>query len=91
VHSRGAPLGPSGAGPAVTLELPAVPGATGGLRFGPQPTAPPPQAMPLGGPIVSVPTSVVPPPPMQSMVPGMRPPEAGESNEPQPVGPPNSR
>jgi general secretion pathway protein C len=92
VHPRGASLGPSGAGPAVSLELPAVPGAVGGPRPGgsvpPQmPTALPPG----GGPIVSVPTAIVPPPPVQAMPPGMRPPEPGEDAEPQPVARPNSR
>jgi hypothetical protein len=51
------------------------------------PTALPPG----GGPIVSVPTAIVPPPPVQAMPPGMRPPEAGEDAEPQPVARPNSR
>jgi general secretion pathway protein C len=87
VHPRGAALGPSGAGPAVSLELPAVPGAVGTSRAGGATSG-----MPLGGgPIVSVPTAVVPPPPMQAMPPGMRPPEAAESAEPQPTGPANSR
>jgi general secretion pathway protein C len=89
VHPRGASLGPSGAGPAVSLDLPAVPGAIGTSRSG----GPPSPSTPLGvgGPIVSVPTAVVPPPPMQAMPPGMRPPEAAESAEPQPMGPANSR
>ena len=93
VHARGASLGPSGAGPAVSLELPALPGAIGGPRAGAPMVVPPPApaAFPQGGPIVSVPTAVVPPPPVQAMPPGMRPPEAAESAEPQPVGPPNSR
>jgi general secretion pathway protein C len=93
VHARGAALGPSGAGPSVSLELPALPGAVGGSRFEPSAAVPPPAAMPQGGgPIVSVPTAMVPPPPgFPGMVPGMRPPEAGESAEPQPVAPPNTR
>jgi general secretion pathway protein C len=96
VHARGASLGPSGAGPAVSLELPALPGAIGGARPG---AAVPPMPMPMpaafppgGGPTVSVPTAVVPPPPpAQAVPPGMRPPEAGESAEPQSIGPANSR
>jgi general secretion pathway protein C len=88
VHPRGAALGPSGAGPAVSLELPAVPGAVGTSRGG---SSLPPMSPGAGGPIVSVPTAVVPPPPMQAMPPGMRPPEAAESAEPQPTGPANSR
>lgn len=92
VHARGAALGPSGAAPAVSLELPALPGAAstpGGARFGP--SAAPAGQLPAGG-IVSVPTSLVPPPPMPGQIPGMRPPEAAEGAEPQPISaPPNTR
>jgi general secretion pathway protein C len=82
VHPRGASLGPSGAAPAVSLELPALPGAVGTAR---------PTATSGTGPIVSVPTSTVPPPPpLPSPVPGLRPPEAGETAEPQPMPPPGA-
>jgi general secretion pathway protein C len=93
VHARGAALGPNGGGPAVSLELPPLPGAIGAPRPGGASLPPSmPTALPQGGgPIVSVPTAVVPPPPIQAMPPGMRPPEAGEFAEPQPVGPANSR
>jgi general secretion pathway protein C len=86
VHVRGAALGPSGAAPAVSLELPALPGAVGGPR--PSPSGGPVPTLPPGaGSIVSVPTGLV-PPPLPAPMPGMRPPEAGESAEPQPVAPP---
>jgi general secretion pathway protein C len=86
VHPRGAALGPSGAAPAVALELPALAAAMGGgMRASPSAGA---MAMPMmpppgGGPVVLVP----PPPPLPGPVPGMRPPEAGETNEPEPVVP----
>ncbi len=79
VHPRGAALGTKGAAPAVSLELPPVTGALSTPRAAPAPGA---------GPIVSVPTSIVPPPPTSAApMPGLRPPEAGESAEPLPVTP----
>jgi hypothetical protein len=45
-------------------------------------------ALPGTGAIFSAPTSLVPPPPMTAPLPGMRPPEAAESAEPQPIAPP---
>ncbi len=87
VHPRGAALGPSGAAPAVSLELPALPGALGGGRPASMGDTPPPGAG-LIGTLPPVPTAIVPPPPpLPGMVPGLRPPESGESNEPQPVSP----
>lgn len=77
VHARGAALGTKGAAPAVSLELPPVTGAQSTSR-----------STPAAGPIVSVPTSIVPPPPNSGApLPGLRPPEAGESAEPLPVTP----
>jgi general secretion pathway protein C len=84
VHPRGAALGTKGAPPAVSLELPAVPGALAAPRAGAPPATPPGT-----GAIVSVPTSLVPPPSAGPM-PGLRPPEAGESAEPQPIAPPST-
>jgi general secretion pathway protein C len=87
VHPRGAALGTQGAAPAVSLELPPVAGALSTPRTAPAPTALP--GVTGSGPIVSVPTSLVPPPQNAGVpLPGMRPPEAGESAEPQPVAPP---
>ncbi len=83
VHARGAALGPSGAATAVSLELPALPGAVGSAVRLPQSGT-----GPGAGPIVSMPSSVMPPPPLPGPMPGMRPPEPGESSEPQPVAPP---
>jgi general secretion pathway protein C len=88
VHARGAALGNKGAAPAVSLELPAVPGALSSPRAGTSSMTTPGLPLPGTGAIVSVPTSLVPPPPAASPVPGMRPPEAAESAEPQPVAPP---
>jgi general secretion pathway protein C len=89
VHARGAALGTKGAAPAVSLELPPVAGAQSSPRTAPTPAGTPGLALPGSGPIVSVPTSIVPPPPNAGVpLPGMRPPEAGESAEPQPVAPP---
>jgi general secretion pathway protein C len=89
VHPRGAALGSKGAGPAVSLELPPVAGAQASPRAAPPPGTAPGLTLPGSGPIVSVPTSIVPPPPNAgALLPGMRPPEAGESTEPQPVAPP---
>ena len=91
VHPRGAALGTKGAAPAVSLELPPVPGAQASPRAAPPPAAAPGLALPGSGPIVSVPTSIVPPPPNSGFaLPGLRPPEAGESAEPQPVAPPGA-
>jgi general secretion pathway protein C len=90
VHPRGAALGTKGAAPAVSLELPAVAGALSSPRAVPPPVTTPGLSLPGTGPIVSVPTSLVPPPPATSPLPGMRPPEAGESAEPQPVAPPGT-
>lgn len=92
VHPRGAALGTKGATPAVSLELPAVPGAVASPRAAAPSTVPPPTStpglsLPGTGAINSVPTSVV-PPPTAAPVPGMRPPEVGEAAEPQPVAPP---
>jgi general secretion pathway protein C len=84
VHPRGAALGPAGAAPAVSLELPAMANAVSSAR----PTTVVPVPLPGTGSIVSVPTSIVPPPPPTSPMPGLRPPEAGEGAEPQPVAPP---
>ncbi len=94
VHARGATLGRSGAAPAVSLELPALPTAAGGARpdgIVLSPPLPPPMPQDGGGPVVAVPTPVVPPPPPQAMPPGLRPPQVGETTEAQPVGPANSR
>jgi general secretion pathway protein C len=90
VHPRGAALGTKGAAPAVSLELPPVTGAQSTPRAAPPPTTLPGLSVPGTGPVVSVPTSIVPPPPTgaRAPLPGMRPPEAGESAEPQPVAPP---
>jgi general secretion pathway protein C len=84
VHARGAALGTKGAAPAVSLELPAVAGALSSPR--PAVTTP---GLPLPGTgaIVTTPTAIV-PPPTATPVPGLRPPEAAESAEPQPVAPP---
>jgi general secretion pathway protein C len=85
VHPRGAALGTKGAAPAVSLELPPVAGAQSSPRAAPSSGL----SLPGSGPIVSLPTSIVPPPPNPgALVPGLRPPEAGESAEPQPVAPP---
>ncbi len=89
VHARGAALGAKGAAPSVSLELPPVAGALSSPRAAPPPVNPPGVALPGTGPIVSVPTSIVPPPPNAGApLSGLRPPEAGETAEPQPVGPP---
>jgi general secretion pathway protein C len=89
VHPRGAALGTKGAAPAVSLELPPVAGAQSSPRSAPSPAFTPGVTLPGSGPIVSVPTSIVPPPSnIGAPVPGFRPPEAGESAEPQPVAPP---
>jgi general secretion pathway protein C len=89
VHPRGAALGTKGAAPAVSLELPPVAGAQASPRAAP--SVAPGLALPGSGPIVSVPTSIVPPPPNSGFaLPGLRPPEAGESAEPQPVAPPGA-
>lgn len=85
VHPRGAALGTKGALPAVSLELPAVAGALSSPRAAPPPATTPGVPLPGTGPMVSGPTSLVPPPPSSVPVPGLRPPEAGESAEPQPV------
>jgi general secretion pathway protein C len=91
VHARGAALGTKGAAPAVSLELPPVPGAQSSPRTAPPSGATSGLALPGSGPIVSVPTSIVPPPPSTGApFPGLRPPEAGESVEPQPVAPPGA-
>ncbi len=88
VHARGAALGAKGAAPAVSLELPPVPGAQSSPRAAPTSLVTPGLALPGSGPIVSMPTSVVPAPPnVGAPVPGFRPPEAGESSEPEPVAP----
>jgi general secretion pathway protein C len=87
VHPRGAALGTKGAAPAVSLELPPVAGAQSTPRAAPPSTAMPGGPVPGTGSIVSVPTSIV-PPPTGAPLPGMRLPEAGESAEPQPVAPP---
>lgn len=87
VHPRGAALGTKGAAPAVSLQLPPVAGALSTPRTAPAP-APVPVPTTGTGPIVSVPTSIVPPPPNSGApLPGLRPPEAGESAEPLPVAP----
>jgi general secretion pathway protein C len=84
VHPRGAALGTKGAAPAVSLELPPLAGAQSSPRVAPAPM--PGLSVPGTGSIVSVPTSIVPPPPNSGApLPGFRPPEAGESAEPQPV------
>ncbi len=89
VHPRGAALGTKGAAPAVSLELPPVAGAQSSPRTAPPPSVAPGLVLPGTGPIVSVPTSIVPPPSNSGApLPGFRPPEAGESAEPQPVAPP---
>jgi len=88
VHPRGAALGAKGAAPAVALELPAVAGALATPRATPPPSPMPGLTVPGGGAITSVPTSLVPPPPAAAALPGLRPPEAGESAEPQPIVPP---
>jgi general secretion pathway protein C len=92
VHPRGAALGASGSTPAVSLELPALPGAVSSPRAtegGASSLVPPPSMpMPGTGAVVSMPTAVVPPPPMAGAVPGIRPPEPAETVEPQPVAPP---
>jgi general secretion pathway protein C len=88
VHARGAALGTKGAAPAVSLELPPVAGAQSTPRTSPTSAVTPGLALPGSGPIVSVPTSIVPPPNPGAPVPGFRPPEAGESSEPEPVAPP---
>jgi general secretion pathway protein C len=90
VHPRGASLGPSGAAPSVSLELPALPTAAGGggrpASIGPGPGALAQPPLGSGGQIVSVPTAVVPPPPpLPAPMPGLRPPEGGEAAEPQPI------
>jgi general secretion pathway protein C len=92
VHPRGAALGASGAGPSVSLELPALPGTSGGARPLPGLVTPPPVAPPGAGPIVSSPTALVPPPPaLPNPIPGMRLPLGGESSEPQPLPGTNTR
>jgi general secretion pathway protein C len=84
VHPRGAALGTKGAAPAVSLELPPVAGAQSSPRSTPSSGL----SLPGSGPIVSVPTSIVPPPQNAGVpLPGMRLPEAGESAEPPPVPP----
>jgi general secretion pathway protein C len=88
VHPRGAALGTKGAAPAVSLELPPVAGALSSPRAAPSST--PGLPLPGTGPIMSVPTSMVPPPPPGGAMPGMRLPEPGESTEPQPVAPPGA-
>jgi general secretion pathway protein C len=91
VHARGAALGTKGAAPVVSLELPPVPGAQSSPRTPPPSVGTSGLALPGSGPIVSVPTSIVPPPPNTGAPsPGLRPPEAGESAEPQPVAPPGA-
>lgn len=90
VHARGAALGTRGAAPAVSLELPALAGALSSPRAAPPPVTMPGLPLPGTGAIVSVPTSPVPPPPPAAPFQGMRPPEAGESAEPQPVAPPGT-
>jgi general secretion pathway protein C len=84
VHPRGAALGTKGAAPAVSLELPPVPGAQSSPRTAPSSGL----SLPGSGPIVSMPTSIVPPPNPGAPMPGLRPPEAGESVEPQQIAPP---
>ncbi len=88
VHARGAALGTQGAAPAVSLELPPLAGAQSSSRTAPSaPGLPGPGT----GPIVSMPTAIVPPPPNPGApLPGLRLPEVGESAEPQPVAPPRS-
>ncbi len=90
VHPRGAALGTKGAAPAVSLELPALAGALSSPRAAPPPVVSPGLPLPGTGTIVSVPTSLVPPPPSAAPFSGIRPPEAGESAEPQPVVPPGA-
>ena len=85
VHPRGAALGAKGAAPAVSLELPPLAGALSSPRAAAAPVTMPGLPLPGTGAIVSMPTSLVPPPPSTAPFPGMRPPEAGESAEPQPV------
>jgi general secretion pathway protein C len=81
VHPRGAALGVQGAAPAVSLELPAVPSATASPPATVPGFAPPPGT----GSIVSVPTSIVPPPPATAPPAGVLPPEGGETDQPQPI------
>jgi general secretion pathway protein C len=84
VHARGAALGTKGAAPAVSLELPALAGA----QSSPRPALTTPvMPIPGTGAIVTTPTAIVPPPTAMPL-PGLRPPEAAESAEPQPVAPP---
>jgi general secretion pathway protein C len=96
VHPRGAALGPRDQGPSVSLELPALPGATASPRA-PMPGVPPLPAgmppMPGAGTIapmpmpmpMPMPTALVPPPPPAGAIPNFRPGENAESGEPQPV------
>ncbi len=88
VHPRGAALGAKGAVPAVSLELPPVAGALAGPRAGVPPVTAPGLPLPGTGRIVSLPTSLVPPPPGAAPMPGMRLPQPGETAEPQPIVPP---
>jgi general secretion pathway protein C len=95
VHPRGAALGPSGSAPAVSLELPALPGAVSSPRpvvGGVVPMVPPPGApAPGAGTLASMPTAAVPPPAVSAPPPGMLAPvtpEAPESAAPQPAAPP---
>jgi general secretion pathway protein C len=94
VHPRGAALGPSGSAPAVSLELPALPGAVSSPRapLGGVSSVVPPPGVPMPGtaPIASLPTAVVPPPAPIAAPPGLQPPvtpEGSESAQPQSVAP----
>ena len=90
VSARGASLGPTGAAPQLTLELPALPGpATSsrppGAAAGAVAPAPPGLALPGTGPIGTAPPPMVPAP-----MPVQVPTAGAESQEPRPVPPPGA-